>query len=210
MVSASEEEKPEAFGVRIEDMLRKTNRVYGRCDASQREPLFLRVSPGGESAISLTSYLRNGIHPQMAVSPTPLGLFLRDLQFAALRVRRFVNDTFISDNLQDEFAIDIYQRNPGRGFASISALMEYLLIPAQRDGEIELSASAARTSCALPLWMNHIKLQIKRFFVGLSKQTIMCKKIVWPNLLTTLGAIKAIPENHKEYHLTLQVEDPNS
>ena len=186
-------------------MLREIRGNYDSYDTTRREPLFLRVSPGGESAISLTSYLRNGIHPQMAVSPTPLGLYLRDLQFAALRVRRFVNDTFISDNLQDEFAIDIYQRNPGRGFASISALMEYLLIPAQRDGEIELSASAARTSCAPPLWMNHIKLQIKRFFVGLSNQNI-----VWPNLLTALGAIEAIPENHKEYHLTLQVEDPNS
>lgn len=170
-------------------MLRKTSRIYGRSDISQREPLFLRVSPGGESAISLTSYLRNGIHPQMAVPPTPLGLFLEDLQFAILRVRKCLADTFISDNLQDEYAIDIYQRTLGRPLASIKALMEYLLIPAQGDEEIELSESSN------PLWMIHIKLLMKSIFQA-------GRNIVWPNLLTTSGAMKAIPENHKEYHLT--------
>ena len=157
-------------------MLRKNNRDYDSCDASQREPLFLRVSPGGVSAISLTSFLRNGIHLQMAVSPTPLGLFMREtfvkkLQSAARRVSRFICDnfidTFISDNLQDEYAIDIYQRNPGRGHdASYSTLQEYLLTSAQRGEEIKFSG--VRLLARLPLWMKHIKLRCVRAFANIS------------------------------------------
>lgn len=179
-------------------MLRKIKRNNDSCDARQREPLFLRVSPGGVSAISLMSYLRNGIHPQMAVPPAPLGLFLQDLQVAALRVRQFVADAFISDNLQDEYAIDIYQRTLGRGLASIFSLMEYLLIPAQRDEEIEFSTSAN------PLRMIHINFLMKSIFEA-------GKNIVWPNSLTALDAQKAISENHKKIPPnTKQVEDPNS
>ncbi len=179
-------------------MLRKTNRVYDSCDARQREPLFLRVSPGGVSAISLTSYLRNGIHPQMAVPPTPLGLFLRDLQGAALRVRQFVSDAFISDNLQDEYAIDIYQRTLGRSLASISSLMEYLLIPAQRDEEVEFSLSAVQ------LWMNHIKLQMKSMFSGWGKYFVA-------EFVDHIGRHEGDSrESQKNTTLHKEVEDPNS
>lgn len=203
-------------------MLRKINKVHDSYDATQREPLFLRVSPGGVSAISLTSFLRNGIHPRMAVSPTPLGLFARGAKAAVAHVRRFIcdnfidsflNDSFISDNLQDEYAIDIYQRTPGRGYASFSTLMEYLLTSAQRGEEIEFSG--VRLTVRLPLWMKHIKLRIRRFLEGPAKlseqklkRTIVREKIVrkifvWPNLLKVTDAIKAVQENHQEGRLAV-------